>query len=74
MPNCPQLVVAYQACFAAGIIAVPLNTRYRAPEVSYALGRSDTTSLIVHPSLAGEVPDGSHRQWLRATAMRNGGP
>ncbi len=64
MPNCPELVIAYQACFAAGIIAVPLNTRYRAPEVSYALGRSDTTSLIVHPRLAGEVPHGPHRQWL----------
>ena len=64
MPNCPELVLAYRACFGTGIIAVPLNTRYRAAEVSYALERSGTTSLIVHPDLAGEVPDGSYRRWL----------
>ncbi len=55
MPNCPELVIAYLACFAAGVIAVPLNTRYRAPEVAYALERSGAGTVIVHRDLLGEV-------------------
>jgi long-chain acyl-CoA synthetase len=64
MPNCPELVLAYRACFATGIIAVALNTRYRAREVDYALERSTTEAMIVHPDLTRELPSGSYRRWV----------
>lgn len=54
MPNCPELVIAYLACFAAGVIAVPLNTRYRAPEVGkldrdLLAQRAAQRALTCHP-------------------------
>ena len=64
MPNCPELVIAYLACFAAGVIAVPLNTRYRAPEVSYAVERSGAVAMSVHPELAPEAGPIPKRQWV----------
>lgn len=64
MPNCPELVIAYLACFAAGVIAVPLNTRYRAAEVAYALERSGAGTVIVHRDLRGEVDTSPTRLWI----------
>jgi len=55
LPNCPELVLAYFACFKLGAIVVALNYRYRQAEARYALEHSGATSLIVHASLAGEV-------------------
>src|SRR5262245_47006613 len=55
LPNCPELVLSYFACFKLGAIVVPLNYRYRQAEARYALEHSGATSLIVHQSLAGEV-------------------
>jgi acyl-CoA synthetase (AMP-forming)/AMP-acid ligase II len=55
LPNCPELVLGYFACFKLGAIVVPLNYRYRQAEARYALEHSGATSLIVHQSLAGEV-------------------
>src|SRR5690349_6086859 len=55
LPNCPELVLGYFACFKLGAVAVPLNYRYRQDEARYALGHSGAASLIVHQSLSGEV-------------------
>ena len=55
LPNCPELVLSYFACFKLGAIVVPLNYRYREPEARYALEHSGATSLIVHATLAKEV-------------------
>jgi acyl-CoA synthetase (AMP-forming)/AMP-acid ligase II len=55
LPNCPELVLGYFACFKIGAIVVPLNYRYRQAEARYALEHSASASLIVHQSLAGEV-------------------
>ena len=57
LPNCPELVLSYFACFRLGAIVVPLNYRYRQAEARYALENSGATSLIVHQSLVGEVKD-----------------
>ncbi len=64
MPNCPELVIAYLACFAAGVVAVPLNTRYRAPEVAYALERSDARLVIVHRDLLDEARGRPEPVWI----------
>ncbi len=48
MPNFPELVFSYLACFKLGAIAVPLNHRYLQPEAKYALAHSGATTLVVH--------------------------
>lgn len=55
MPNCPELLLGYLACFKLGAVAVPLNYRYRQAEAQYALEHSGATTLLVHPALVGEV-------------------
>jgi len=55
LPNCPELVFGYFACFKLGAITVPLNYRYKSGEVHYALEHSGAVALIVHPTLAGEI-------------------
>ncbi len=55
LPNCPELVLCYFACFKTGAVAVPLNYRYKADEARYAIEHSGATTLVVHSSLAREV-------------------
>jgi long-chain acyl-CoA synthetase len=31
LPNCPEAILIYLACFRTGALAVPLNTRYAPP-------------------------------------------
>jgi acyl-CoA synthetase (AMP-forming)/AMP-acid ligase II len=72
LPNCPELVLGYFACFKLGAVAVPLNYRYRQEEARYALEHSGATTLIVHHALADEVtglplaPMGVSRCYLAA--------
>src|SRR5262245_32457867 len=37
LPNGPEAVTTYLACFRSGAVATPLNMRYAAPEVERAL-------------------------------------
>ncbi|RCW45325.1 long-chain acyl-CoA synthetase [Halopolyspora algeriensis] len=50
LPNRPETVLAYLACFTSGAIAAPLNSRYAPPEIEQALGRARPAWLIVHSS------------------------
>lgn len=50
LPNRPETVISYLACFTAGAIATPLNSRYAPPEIERALHRARPAWLIVHPS------------------------
>ncbi|MFZ4682518.1 MAG: class I adenylate-forming enzyme family protein [Terrimicrobiaceae bacterium] len=54
MPNCPDLIVHYLACFKTGLVATPLNYRYTAPEIDHALDVSKARALLVH---AERIPD-----------------
>ncbi len=46
LPNGIELVTCYLACFSAGAIAVPLNTRYAAPELENALRSASPRWLV----------------------------
>lgn len=48
LPNCPELIFAYLACFQLGAICVPLNYRYLHAEARYAIEHSGATTLVVH--------------------------
>jgi long-chain acyl-CoA synthetase len=49
--NSPEIVFCYFACFKAGAVAVPLNTRFQTPEMIYALNHSGARILIGQPGL-----------------------
>src|SRR5690348_6101228 len=68
MPNRPELIVHYLACFKAGLVATPLNYRYMAPEIDHALAVSEARALFAHverhedlaaSQLAGRLPLGT---------------
>jgi long-chain acyl-CoA synthetase len=44
--NCPELVFCYFACFSIGAVAVPINTRFQAAELIYAIDHSGAVLLL----------------------------
>lgn len=40
LPNGPEAVLTYLACFEAGVVATPLNSRYAPPEIEAVLRRA----------------------------------
>jgi fatty-acyl-CoA synthase len=53
MPNRPEWFFAQYACACLGAVVVALNPRYKAHELTYILGQSDTTALLVTDHLGG---------------------
>ena len=67
MPNRTELMLHYFACMKCGLVAVPLNYRYMAPEIDHALEVSGAKILLAHDErrndltgskLAGKLPLG----------------
>jgi long-chain acyl-CoA synthetase len=56
-PNGDDLVVALLACWWLGAVATPLNIRWSAPELAYALRDCGAVLLLADPALAALVPD-----------------
>ena len=48
MDNCPELIEIYLACANRGLILVPLNTRWAAEEVRWAVNNCDPALVIYH--------------------------
>lgn len=55
-PNSIELVQLFFAVFKAGLIAVPVNVRLKAPEVAYILEHSKSKLCFVHPAVAQAAP------------------
>ena len=51
LPNCLEIVLCYYACFKIGAIAVPLNVRFSAELLQYAINHSGARVLITEPNL-----------------------
>jgi fatty-acyl-CoA synthase len=47
LPNRPAWLFVHYGCAMIGAVLVALNTRYKAHELRYILGQSDTTTLIL---------------------------
>ena len=67
MPNRTELLIHYLACMKCGLVAMPLNYRYMAPEIDHALGVGGAKVLLAHDErlddlaaskLAAELPLG----------------
>jgi long-chain acyl-CoA synthetase len=67
MPNSPEYIIAYFACFKLGALAGPVNSLLKAEELTYVIANSEARALILHseslPKIAairGELPDLQH--------------
>ncbi len=48
LPNCPESVMAFLACYSIGAIAVPLNYRYLAEEARYVIQQTEARLILFH--------------------------
>jgi long-chain acyl-CoA synthetase len=55
LPNCLQIVLCYYACFKIGAVAVPLNIRFEAELLKYAINHSGARILISEPGLFSRI-------------------
>jgi long-chain acyl-CoA synthetase len=55
LPNCLEIVLCYYACFKIGAIAVPLNVRFPAELLQYAINHSGARVLISDPELFSQI-------------------
>ena len=55
LPNCPEFVVTDFALIKAGLIRVPVNPRYVAPEIEFILEHSGAAALVTSAAFAGVV-------------------
>src|SRR6266702_999957 len=58
LPNVPQFPMAYFGILKAGGVVVPMNVLFKAPEVSFYMGDSESRVLIVWEDFAGEALKG----------------
>ena len=50
MPNCPEYLIAYFACWKIGAIAGPINSHLKNEELEYVLNNSEAVALITEQS------------------------
>src|SRR5262245_58546590 len=55
LPNQPELVLTYLACFKAGYVVVPLDYRHQAPQLKYALNHCGASILIADQQRLSEL-------------------
>lgn len=48
LPNCPEAVAAFLACYLIGAVAVPLNYRYLAEEARYVIKQTSSSLILFH--------------------------
>src|SRR5262245_33087480 len=57
LPNRIETLLTCLACFKAGLIAVPLDYRYRPPQINYALRHSGSRLLVAHAERQAELSE-----------------
>ena len=55
LPNRPEALLVYLACFKAGLVAVALDYRYRPSQINYVLRHSGSRVLVTHADRLEEV-------------------
>ena len=49
MPNSPEYIIAYFACWKIGALAGPLNSMLKPQEMAYVISNSEAKALLAHP-------------------------
>lgn len=61
LPNSPEYIIAYFACFKMGALAGPVNSLLKPEEIAYALRHSEAQVLLYHSQFACEVDEARAR-------------
>src|SRR5262249_2219668 len=61
LANCPEFVVADFALMKAGLVRVPVNPRYVAPEIEFILSHSGAAVLVTSSAFSGVVGEIAQR-------------
>lgn len=57
LPNSPEYIIAYFACFKLGAIAGPVNTLLKPEEIEYVVGNSDSKLLLFGSEFESSLKD-----------------
>ncbi len=52
MPNCPEYIELLFAVTLLGAVAVPMNARYRAPELGYVVANADLVGIVTSDAIS----------------------
>jgi long-chain acyl-CoA synthetase len=69
LPNRPEALLVYLACFKSGLVAVPLDYPYRPPQINYVLRHSGSRILITHADRLEEVAACDEAQHIDVIAV-----
>lgn len=72
MPNRVALMIYYIACMKSGLVCVPLNYRYTAPEIDRALAVSQASLLIAHAERKRDLDELAKHASCRAASFTMG--
>jgi long-chain acyl-CoA synthetase len=73
LPNRPEALLVYFACFKAGLVAVPLSYGYRPPQINYVLRHSGSRVLVSHVDRLDEVAGCEEAAHVKLTAVGGDG-
>ena len=74
LPNRPETVFAYLACFKASFVLVPLDYRHHAAQIGYSLSHSGADVLIVHRDRVEELESEGVLTHVRTVLVVDGKP
>jgi long-chain acyl-CoA synthetase len=55
MPNGPEYIVAYFACFKLGALAGPINSLLKPPEIAFVIANSEAKALMVNSEFTQQI-------------------
>ncbi|MBZ0252619.1 MAG: AMP-binding protein, partial [Candidatus Methylomirabilis sp.] len=73
LPNCTDYVLALFGCFKAGLVAVPINTMLKAPEVEHQLRNSRARAIVTTPELLAATEENRGACWELSRVIVVGG-
>jgi len=73
LPNVPEALLIYLACFKAGLAAVPLDYRYQPPQINYVLRHSGSRILVSHADRLDDVAACDEARHLELAAVGGDG-
>jgi long-chain acyl-CoA synthetase len=73
LPNMPEALLVYIACFKAGLAAVPMDYRYQPPQINYVLRHSGSRILVSHADRLDDVAACDEARHLQLAAVGEDG-
>ncbi|MGH8431503.1 MAG: AMP-binding protein, partial [Solimonas sp.] len=72
MRNSPEVLVAYLACWKAGLIAVPIDLRYQPQQTRFILNNSEARAIVVDAEKQGDFAASDGLPHLNQVIVANG--